>query len=467
MSFSRSRTLPALVVTAVAALTVSLAPGAASAGTQTKWYSVTTDASTVSVAGGPVAFTLANCGTALACPRPSSQPIASFDIDLPAQWTATLSGVLPQPSGWIITVAAGGAVVQVRSAGAVVAPGTAVTIPLTVRPVASDAGQTRTIVVPAKQSNDFSGTGNDFVLVGAPAQLTVRALHLQFTQQPHNVQVTTASGAQPMCPAVTVQLRDEAVGGSDVALAGVSVSLTSATPADPLLTLGAAAPSSTSVTVATNATGAAVFSSSATGCAGLRAWHSGGPYSLNASSTGIATVSSGAFSVYDYYQPCPATGACTTPSGGIVGGSGTQGDVSATGAATLYLGVSVLPSVGAGSSCGDTLIAARPEAVQLDLAAGDKTLTLTWTKADTLRDPRNGTPFWPVCMTADHAFVTANGTTAANDPATTGWFSGLLPACGAAGVPAGNPCMTLSRKQAREIAAVHLPASWGGDPYFH
>jgi hypothetical protein len=188
---------------------------------------------------------------------------------------------------------------------------------------------------------------------------------------------------------------------------------------------------------------------------------------LNASSTGIATVSSGAFSVYDYYQPCPATGACTTPSGGIVGGSGTQGDVSATGAATLYLGVSVLPSAGAGSSCGDTLIAARPEAVQLDLAAGDKTLTLTWTKADTLRDPRNGTPFWPVCMTADHAFVTANGTTAANDPATTGWFSGLLPACGAAGVPAGNPCMTLSRKQAREIAVVHLPASWGGDPYFH
>jgi hypothetical protein len=145
--------------------------------------------------------------------------------------------------------------------------------------------------------------------------------------------------------------------------------------------------------------------------------------------------------------------------------------VSAKGAVGGFLGLSVLPAATAGSNCGDAGIAARPDVVQLDLSTGDKNLTITWSKSDTLADPRNGKPFWPVCMTAMTNFVTSAGTQAWS-PSTPGdqqpaWVSGLLPNCGASFLSAADPCVVLSRRQAQEIATVKLPAAWPGDPYFH
>ncbi|MDQ1701794.1 MAG: hypothetical protein QOF57_1046 [Frankiaceae bacterium] len=470
MQITRKRTASATVAASVLALLVSVGSASvAVATTATRWFTVQTDVSTVSVGGSPVTFVVTNCGSALApCPGASTQSVESFDIDMPPGWTAALGVGVTPPSGWSFSVTPDGSVVQARSSGGGVRPGGTLSVALTVSPAAADAGSTRSIPVLAKQSNSFSATGSDFVLVGSAATLTVRPLYLAFSQQPRTVQVSTASSPQPMCPAVTVQVRDQAVGGHDVALAGVPVTLSSAGAADPLLSLGAARPAATGVTVSTNGAGAAVFSASPSTCAGLLAWQAGGPYTLNAASSGFLGALSAAFSVFDYYQPCPATGGCATPPGGIVGHAGTQSAVSANGAAGAFLGLSVLPASRAGSDCGEPGIAARPEVVQLDLAGGDKTLTIVWTKADTLRDPLNGTPFWPVCMTAESNFTTAAGVPAWSGAGTQPAFvSGLLPSCRAAFVTSADPCVSLSRSQAREVATIHLPSAWSGDPYYH
>jgi len=105
----------------------------------------------------------------------------------------------------------------------------------------------------------------------------------------------------------------------------------------------------------------------------------------------------------------------------------------------------------------------RPDVLQAS-SDGDKTVVITWSKAVTLKFTDNGTPHWQVCMQAPATFITDSGAAATQVGA---FYVGTIPLCGAAGLPAGNPCMVVSRNAAQEIATITLPASWTGDPYFH
>lgn len=468
MELGRLRAFRVLVTAGLALLvgaTVVVAP--AEATTQTKWYAVTASPSAVTVAGTSVTFAITDCAgaaTAGCGSLVSNQTIGSANIVLPTGWTA---GAPVGPAGWTVsTSSASPNVVQVRAVSAGLAPGQTLNVTATVTPAVTDAGHTLPVPVPVKQSNNFLGSGNDFMVVGSWPTLTVQQLQLVITQQPQTVQAQTTQSPPPqsMCPAVTVQLEDQS--GAAVAVSGVNVTLSAAPgTADPLLTLGTKAPSSTNVTVATNAQGAAVFQNPGATCDGLKAWQSGGPYVLQATgpNAGFSAGQSASFGVFDYYQPCG--GSCST--GTIAGAQGTDAAVSASGASG-DLGVSVLAAAGfTGLDCGDAFIPERPEVEQVSLVSGTKTAAITWTKAVTLQDPRNGTPFWPVCMQAPQVFPTApNG-----DPATPtagGTFTGLVPLCSDSFVdPAVDPCMVLSRNKAQETATITLPLGWDGDPYFH
>src|SRR5947209_3070110 len=88
MTQSRRRVSAVLSFVFALVATTSLASGAADAATQTKWYSASTDVSTVTVGGSAVVLSLTNCGSSTApCPKSSTQSIGSFNIVLPTGWT--------------------------------------------------------------------------------------------------------------------------------------------------------------------------------------------------------------------------------------------------------------------------------------------------------------------------------------------------------------------------------------------
>ena len=484
------------IVSAVvaAAFVVALPVGAVPS---TKYYTAaaTPTAVDVSTVATTVTFTLGNCGAT--CPKSSTQSWGSAHVTLPAAWNwgyVTSGGAVAvhdltvhnadgttssKTSHWsvsnVVSDLAGNTVVRLGNDGTnsayAVAAGESLTFTASLTP--SPAGLAA-IVTQVKQSNDFSGTGNDFlhstgntdptIVIGAPD-------HLEFGVGPQTVQQSTGSASYYMCDLAnhgpTVRVVDKS--GSTVTwVQGLAVTLVDTNSTNPGLSYKATTTSTATTTLReSTVNGVATFGSACT--SGLAATNLGGGYELGATATlnsvalSIPAAKRMTFDVLQYYQPC--VGSCDTKT--ITSGH-TGVDVQATGTTTNRLATSlgIYAHPNSSTDChGDDGNPLR-SIVSVDIANHSKNVLLSWDKQAVQWATNNGTPFWDVCMWATYAFPTLGGGFA--QPSTdSAFFIGVLPNCGDANVTSVDPCISsLYRRAGVEYAAVTLPLDMPGDPQF-
>jgi hypothetical protein len=437
---------------------------AAGAATSTKYYSASASPSPIYVATPTVVtVTLTNSAS-------SQQSFGSAELTI---------GTLPEsavtigqtPAGWQAAFVGTGtpAVVKLTNpSGSPVAPGGSISLALTLTPLTAAP---ITIGTEVKQANDFSGSGNAFVLEGADPTITVMPLHLQFSQQPPSYlqQSDPKTGSYSyMCPPVQVELLNSS--GGLVTATGVSVTISSGS-GDPGLYFGTSP--ITSVTQATSG-GYATFGtidSSGACSSGLSATSVGSGFSLIASSpAATSTVSSSLFSVVQSLQIC--TSSCTANVQSASTGAAGVVDASNSGGSSF----SLLSSFGLGEtlSCSD-LVAPTPAdplvATSGATAAVSGYITLTFPKAIVNSLVNNGTPLMPVCVGAEAAFPVSVSTTGSSQYP----YQGLLYACGSSAYAAALSNSSYSLQICVEsYAKIHggaeqvvvYTSSLGGDPMY-
>ncbi|MDT7539716.1 MAG: hypothetical protein QOI82_3301 [Actinomycetota bacterium] len=320
--------------------------------------------------------------------------------------------------------------------GSGVAPGAAVTISVVVTvPAAGACDVTWTTQV--KQSNDFSGTGNDFVgnSVSTPV---AGSSHLAWTTQPTDMQHDVA-----MSPAPAVTLYDPC-GNADTSYNGLVTAQDSSSD-----------PAGAQTFTATAVSGVATFSSLT-----YPTWGYDHLLVATAAAPGPSTCDVGAtcrsssFHVYQLKKVCSTNGS-TPCSSGVLADSQDQTRVSidspaATSAAVLTVDVGGSP---ANAACSATTSEPPLGLLVTFNTARAKTVTMTLPKSYVNLIPNNGTPFMDICLQvpAGSEFVDKF-----RNPAST---AGLLPDCSTART---TVCVTSRRKNAgNELITFTLPA---GDP---
>jgi hypothetical protein len=426
------------------ATALGCAAALASAGLPVSWAASTnkgyTETLAVTDGGTPVAsplapshayafaFTLANS------PR-SPQAFGSAEIAVPAGFTVSSVGIAGTSFSNFSVTLSGNVLLMTSSGptGSGVPPGSAITInaSVTTPPAAVCAATWSTEV---KQSNDFSGTGNDFA--GNSVTTSVGSNHLAFTRQP-----VTTEYDKPMTPAPVVTAFDPC--GNTVAGFGGSVSLTDA-----------------QAQLATGSTVNAVGGVASFGNLTFASY--GFDDTLTATATGYAPATSNAFTVVQLLVVCPAGTACPPAS---LGTSNTSASITAGSASTTDTLTATLKGTPGSGQYSFPACAASGETpygtvLTVNLTNRGKTVTMTLPKAyvNLLPTP-NGTPFWDICLSIPAAEQSA--ATAFTDKfGNTGVYEGLLPDCG---TPVVAPCIVSRNKNAGNeiIRFVLVP----GDPH--
>ncbi|MEO6714082.1 MAG: hypothetical protein ABIM89_11720 [Mycobacteriales bacterium] len=427
----------------------------AHAAPSTKFFTARVTPAAVGAGISQQAFTvtLTNCGSATpGCAKPSQQTLGSANITLDAAFSNVSASVAT--AGWYVVAPVTGGTIELRSSGVALEPGQSIDVAVRADTPAGSGNFTWTTVV--KQSNDFAGNGNEFTLAGTQPQVaTGIAHHLVFTTGPTTVQVSAAGGPTSyICPAPSVQV--VAADGSPVTTGTANVTV--------LADANFGNPGLAGTTIVATTAGSATFGSPSC-TSGLSARNLGTGYRLRATATWsfgtlAATLSTNApsspFDVIQVRTVCQPNQTC----GASAKGSHTAATVVVSAAPTtdvleFAIGVDQIP---ANTTC---LPADQPtglEVVRVLVDHRDKTVTMTFDKYLVQQIPDNGTPRFPICFAAPwDGWKTASG----GDPvfnSATQEFEGLLPGCGAAGLAAGNPCVTSRRKSAAsEIATVSIP----------
>jgi hypothetical protein len=144
---------------------LALVPSALSV-TSTKYYTASISPTSASV-GGPTTFTLTITNS-----KNSTQALGSANITVPPRFELPAGvGIPVAPAGKKFTATLNAAVIELRNPGPstknALSPGESVSIPLTATASCGQTGPTAPFATVAKQSNDFKGSGNDFVNTGA------------------------------------------------------------------------------------------------------------------------------------------------------------------------------------------------------------------------------------------------------------------------------------------------------------
>lgn len=473
---TRRRLWPALLgAVLAAALVAPVAQAGTSPASGVKSYAASTTSATVQQ-GASVGLRLLDCG-ACGGARASNQPFGSAQVSFPSGvfvWTPTSAD-----HGWLtrdVSTTPGTTTLQLTtSTGTSVAPGDMLTLTLTALTNAPTGPATLTTRV--KQSNDFSGTGNDFANSGSdPSVTVVPRLVVTWTQGPSSVQQTgstaTASGVSPqyvMCPAPAATVTS----GDGTPQPGVVVTLTAlqsdgSTAYTGLRQDGTA--SSAAITATTDTSGAATFGScAASPPSGLRATDLATGLSLTATA-GSASATAGSFDVQQVYGPC--TGACSSS---LTGPAKTQAQVSTSSATTAD--AFTFTSAGAATWAAFTA-ACDPDpgaagtnpyrdVVTVDVAARSKTATLTWTKTAVQWATNNGASQWRVCaaLASPHDAPTPFATVPGTGGQVGDFWVGALLVCGDPALGGTDPCLAKLNKTGagQQQAVVQLPLR-PGDP---
>lgn len=424
------RAAEAAGLVAMASLLVAMlaAPGAG-ATTSTKYYDVSASPSGPNnpiYAGVPttVTVTLTNSDSTS---YPSTQPFGSAELTIENLPESAVSFAQPTATGWSAAFVKGSdpAVIELTSLkGDEIPPGASVSIDVTLTP---NSAASITIGTEVKQSNNFNGSGNDFLNTGSDPTIYVEPLGLVFATQPTTVQVSSPPKSfSYMCHPVAVQLVDPS--GAPVAAPGVPVTLSPASGSDPGLYYGTS--SAPSVTVTTDASGLATFG---TCSSGLAATNVGSGYVLDASSpvdessTGtLNLVPSDPFDVAQSLQTCSGSCSSTVTSSA----TGTSATVDATGPQSFQLlttfgyGYTLTCDSQVASAAADPLVVETPGTATTATVSG--TVTMTFPKAIVNTVPDNGTPHMPVCIGATEPFPGSNTSPLTNE---TEPYQGLIYDC--------------------------------------
>jgi hypothetical protein len=358
----------------------------------------------------------------------SPQAFGSAEILVPDGWTVGASST--DVAGFTATAGAG--VVLVTSSGPTgsgIAPGSALTVTASVTTPSAAACRAAwpTFV---KQSNDFSGSGNDFVAADAAPTTTVGGGSLLFSTGPHLTQWNTA-----MAPAPVVRALDPC-GSTDTSFTGTVTVTDSASQ------------------LATGTSPAAVAGLAT--LSGLTFSDFGFSDTLTAAAAGFTSVTSVAFDVLQSVVPCAAGKSCSSGNLSDRGGTTLVGIDAATGPLADVLTTTVKgdPSVfgSCGQPAGSTQEPALGSLVTFNVTNRSKTVTMTLPRSYVNLIPNNGTPFMDICLEvpAASAFVDKFGHTVT---------TGLLPDCTTTRT---TVCITSRGKNAgNEVISFVLPP---GDP---
>lgn len=203
----RSATRTLAVVLAVVAFVVALAVPALAA--KRKNYSASISGTTA-FGGNTVTFTITISNL-----TSSQQGLGSINVSIPSGFTFVSFGAQTPPPGktWLPPTLAG-STIQLRNPGPAdtnaLSPGQQLSVEVNVispcPPVTSYTWLTR-----AKQSNDFSGTGNDFNRIGPDPSVTVTVGcpdHVDFGQEPTDTIAGQPINAKLAPAGVTVRIED-------------------------------------------------------------------------------------------------------------------------------------------------------------------------------------------------------------------------------------------------------------------
>jgi len=407
------RVAGSIAVAALVAL-VSLVPHAATALTQTKFYNASASAATAFV--GVADTVTVTLGNDLSSTQTFGSAELTFDT-VPRTAVQVVQSSLPQGwAGQVLSSSSSPAVVLLTSQkGSPILPGSALTLQIMVTPTAAG---TITIAPQVKQSNNFSGTGNDFILLTASGlSITVLAPTLQFAQQPsatlpQSLPALSTPYFADFCNPISVQLYN---GASPLAAGGIPITIKYAGSANPGLYYGTAAVPAAGVTVNSDATGLATFG---TCSSGLAATVVGTGFALSAGSTAAASaVTSTAFTVI---RTC--VGSCTDNDTSQT--TGTTGSVTGNNSGPFQLissfGQGVTLSCDSAVTLPGTPVDALVAVAHSVSGSVSGTLTLTFPKSVVNSLSNNGTPLMPVCAGASEAFP------AKGDPSTGLPFPGSL-----------------------------------------
>jgi len=393
----RDRRVASIALAAALVVGLSLMPRVATATTQTKFYSANATWSTANAFVGvadTMTMTLGNEPT-------STQTFGSAELTFTTVPSSGIQVVQSSvPAGWSAQVLHGtpGVVLLTSQKGSPISPGGSLTVQVNVTPTAAG---TLTVGTDIKQSNNFSGTGNDFILDSSSGlAITVVALVLHFTQQP-SATIGQSLPAVPyfayFCNPVSVQIYN---GATPLAASGVPVTIRYAGSANPGLYSGTSAVPAAGVTVSTDSTGLATFGSCASG---LAATVIGTGFALSASSpAATSAVTSTAFQVL---QTC--IGSCTTNQNS--GTTGTSGTVNANDTGGIF---QIFTAFGEGVTLNCDNAVTKPGTpvdplfaeTQTTSGSVSGTLTLVFPKSVVNSLSNNGTPLMPVCAGASAQF---------------------------------------------------------------
>jgi hypothetical protein len=359
------------------------------------------------------------------------------------------------PAGFVITGAPGSASFTSSSAlflNLSLAPSATTTLTLSATGACSSGSYQWG--VEAKQSNDFSGTGNDFQLdpasVGNLSGTQTGSCSLAFTSdgQPAgtaaNAVITSAFGSQG--GPVKVEILD----GSGQLATGSTAAVTVAIGSNP-------GSGSLSGMVTVNASGGiASFSNLSINQPGLG-------YTLIATSPGITSATSDPFNISGVIQPCSgsscsASASSITTSGTVTTSPTTSGEFLAAGiggvsysCAGPYQRVSDPFSFGLFNSSG----VADPNA--------RFTVMLQIDKSAVLASGRTGASQWQICYASTQPFTALPGTSGTAVIGGVTFNTGLLPDCSSS---QGAPCVQARHKDnAGDVVVTFLatgdPVGWG------
>jgi len=343
------------------------------------------------------------------------------------------------------------------------------TATLTVNGVASTGVCPGTWLLEVKQSNDFSGTGNDFVTNNVSTPVS-GGDHLSWTTQPTDVQVNNA-----VTPSPTVTVLD-GCGNVDTSLDPLTVTA-SDTPTDPKRADPTTpAPTFTAQTI----NGVATFSSTVDGGTNndVKYTSYGYDHTLVASAPGTTQCAtsgpcySSSFHVYQLLKVCSTNGKTDCAVSGLTNDPAdpfTSVNIdAAAGTSAATLTADVYPN-GAGpddfGTCGQPATSTEPQIGSEVVLNVDrtKTVTIELTKDLVNSIPNNGTPFMDICLDVGGTTTSFTDKFGHSVPRVDNGVTvtaGLLPDCSVTGNVA--PCISKRYKQAaNEFMVFTLPQ---GDP---
>ena len=387
----------------------------------------------------------------------SNQPWGSAELTIGSLPSTAVTNIgVVSPAGWSAKFASTNpAVILLTSTNtASIQPGASLVVTFSLTPTTASPITIATVV---KQSNDFSGTGNNFKNSGSDPTIQVIPVTLAFQQQPSDVATDTTSPNHFMCPPVSVL-----VTANTVPVAGISVTITNGGPNDPGLHFGATAVTASGVTSSSDNNGLATFGAGdcSTGFTGTKL---GTGYTLSANSSAASgAVTSSTFAVVQSIVSCPQGAKCN--SGNLNSpANGTSGSITTD---TFGTPGKLLGSFGQGGlTCDNRVTTSAVTADPLDFAsigtAVDGIVTLTFPKAVVNNLANNGTPLMQVCAGASASFPGSTDLGAGVTPE----FQGLVANCTTGYTTVPNNICVLSRSKNAANETIQLFVQNLSDPH--